>query len=112
VEELNRYLENLLKWLNFNKLKLDVSKTKYIIMIGGQSSIENVSKSLIIIDEEQNAGVTTMKYLGFDIDGKLHFKQHVDTTINKMVFLGRLQQKLTITGQNNDKQQHHLTTPV
>jgi hypothetical protein len=40
-------------------------------MTGRQSSIENVSKSLIIIDGEQNAGVTTMKYLGVEIDEKL-----------------------------------------
>jgi hypothetical protein len=29
MEELNRDLDNLSKWLKFNKLKLNVSKTKY-----------------------------------------------------------------------------------
>jgi hypothetical protein len=91
MEKLNRDLENLSKWLKFNKLKLNVSKTKYIIMTGRQSNIENGSKSLKI-DGEQIAMVMTMKYLGVKIDEILDFKQHVDTTIKK---IGRIQQKLT-----------------
>jgi hypothetical protein len=42
-----------------------------------------------------------MKYLGVEIDEKLNFKQHVDTTLKKMVkkvgFLGKIQQKLSKT---------------
>jgi hypothetical protein len=97
MEKLSRDLENLSKWLNFNKLKLNVSKTKYIIMTGRRSNIENGLTSLII-DGEQIARVTTMKYLGVEIDERLDFKQHVNTTIKKMGkkvgFLGRIQQKL------------------
>jgi uncharacterized Zn-binding protein involved in type VI secretion len=53
-------------------------------MTGRQSNIKNGSTSLII-DGEQIARVTTMKYLGADeIDEKLAFKQHVDTTIKKI----------------------------
>jgi hypothetical protein len=63
MEKLNRDLENLSKWLKFNKLKLNVTKTKYIIMTGWRSNIENGSTSLII-GGEQIARVTTMKYLG------------------------------------------------
>jgi hypothetical protein len=48
MEELNRDLKNLSKWLKFNKLKMNVSKTKYIIMSGRRSNIENGSTSLII----------------------------------------------------------------
>jgi hypothetical protein len=69
--------------LKFNKLKLNVSKTKYIIMIGKRSNIENGSTSLII-DAEKIARVPKMKYWGVEIDEKLNFKQHVDTTIKKM----------------------------
>jgi hypothetical protein len=80
MEKLNRDLENLSKWLKFNKLKL---KTKYIIMTGRRSNIENGSTSLII-DVEQIARVTTMKYLGVEIDKKLDFKQHVLTKTAKI----------------------------
>jgi hypothetical protein len=73
MEKLNSDLENLSKWLKFNKLKLNVSQTKYIIMTGRRSNILNRSTSLII-DEEQIARVTTMKYLGVEIDEKLDFK--------------------------------------
>jgi hypothetical protein len=39
-----------------------------------------------------------MKYLGVEIDEKLNFKQHVDTTLKKMAKkVGFLQQKLTKT---------------
>jgi hypothetical protein len=65
-----------------------------------RSNIENGSTSLII-DEEQIARVTTMKYLSVEIAEKLNFKQHVDTTIKKMAkkvgFLGRIQLELTKT---------------
>jgi hypothetical protein len=99
MEKLNRDLENLSKWLNFIKHKLDVSKAKYIIMTGRRSNIENGSTSLII--DEEHIARATMKYLGVEIDEKLDFKQHVDTTIKKMakkvVFLGRIQQILIKT---------------
>jgi hypothetical protein len=67
MEKLNRGFENHSNWLKFNKLKLNVSKTKYIIMTGRLSNIENGSTSLII-DEEQIARVATMNYLGVEID--------------------------------------------
>jgi hypothetical protein len=73
MEKLNCYLKNLSKWLKFNKLKLNLSKTKYIIMIGRRSNIENGSRSLTI-DGELIARVTTMKYLGAEVDEKLDFK--------------------------------------
>jgi hypothetical protein len=37
LEKLNRDMENLSKWLKFNKIKLNVSKTKYMIMTGTNS---------------------------------------------------------------------------
>jgi hypothetical protein len=52
MEKFNCDLENLSKWLKFNKLKLNVSKTKYIIMTGRRSNIENGSTSLIIDGEQ------------------------------------------------------------
>jgi hypothetical protein len=46
MEKLNCDLQNLSKWLKFNKLKLNVSKTKYIIMTGRRSNIENGSQGV------------------------------------------------------------------
>jgi hypothetical protein len=55
----------------------------------------------LTIDVEKIARVDSMKYLGVEIDEKLNFKQHVDTTLKKMAkkvgFLGRIQQKLIKT---------------
>jgi hypothetical protein len=39
------------------------------------------SPPLPIIDGEQIARLTTMKYLSVEIDEKLDFKQQVDTTL-------------------------------
>jgi hypothetical protein len=51
-----------------------------------------------MIDVEPIARVTQVKYLGVERDKKLDYKQHVDTTIKKMVKkVGRIQQKLTKT---------------
>jgi hypothetical protein len=52
MDKLNRDLDNLSKLLKFNKLKLNVSKTKYIIMTGRRRNIENRSTSLIIDGEQ------------------------------------------------------------
>jgi hypothetical protein len=93
MKKLNRDLENLSQWLKFNKLKLNVSNTKYRIITRNRSNIENGSTSLII-DGEQIARATTMKYLGVEINEILDFKQHVNTSIKKN---GRIQQKLTKT---------------
>jgi hypothetical protein len=83
MKKLNRDLENLSQWLKFNKLKLNVSNTKYRIITRNRSNIENGSTSLII-DGEQIARATTMKYLGVEINEILDFKQHVNTSIKKM----------------------------
>jgi hypothetical protein len=68
---------------------------KHVLLIGPDGSTS------LMIDGEQIARVTTMKYLGVVIDENLDFKQHVDTTIKKMAnklgFLARIQQKLTKT---------------
>jgi hypothetical protein len=56
-----------------------------------------------------------MKYLGVEIDEKLDFKQHVDTTKKKMAkkvgFVGRIQQKLTKTAKTTIPS-HHIWITV
>jgi hypothetical protein len=94
VGKTKSWLGNLSKWLKFNKLKLHVSKTKYLIMTGRRSSIKNGS-TILTIDVEQIARKAS-----------LNFKQHVDTKhwrkcAKKNGFLGRIQQKLTKTAKIN-----------
>jgi hypothetical protein len=68
LEKLNSDLENLSKWLKFNKLKLNVSKTKHLMITGTHNSFEIGSMSLKI-DGEQIARVASMKFFGIEIDG-------------------------------------------
>jgi uncharacterized protein YunC (DUF1805 family) len=100
IKKLNRDLEKLSKWLKFNKLKLNVNKTKYMIIAGRRSNIMSGAINLTN-DGESIERVDVIKYLGVEIDEKL--KQHIDKTVKKMAkkvgFLGRIQQKLTKTAE-------------
>jgi uncharacterized protein YunC (DUF1805 family) len=99
IKKLNRDLEKLSKWLKFNKLKLNVNKTKYMIIAGRRSNIMSGAINLTN-DGESIERVDVIKYLGVEIDEKLNFKQHIDKTVKKMAKkVGRIQQKLTKTAE-------------
>jgi hypothetical protein len=83
MEKLNRDLENLWKWLKFNKLKLNVNKTKYMIVSGKRTNVGNGTSNLTI-DGELVERVSSIKYLGVEIDEKLTFKNHINTTVKNM----------------------------
>jgi hypothetical protein len=59
---MNEDLNSLTKWLRINKLKLNVSKTKYRVVTKRRPLEE----------------VETVKYLGVQIDNRLTFKEHLD----------------------------------
>lgn len=81
VNKVNSDLSNLLIWLNSNKLKLNVDKTKYMYI----STRTNIDKNHIIhINGEKIDSVTQFKYLGVILDEKLCFKNHIDEIVKKM----------------------------
>jgi exonuclease III len=97
LEKMNEDLASLTKWLKFNKLKLNVSKTKYMIVT--RRRVGAASHNALVIDNEPLEEVESIKYLGVQIDNKLTFKKHLELVIKKMAkkigFLGRISNKLT-----------------
>ena len=97
VEHLNEDLHSLGNWLKFKKLKLNTSKTKYLII----SSRVNVDNICVSIDGETIDRVREIKYLGVIIDDNLTFKSHIDNVIKKIAkkfgILCRLKKDLTIS---------------
>ena len=66
-------LENISKYLRICKLKLNVSKTKFMC-IGSPSSIKNLPKMEIVMEQQVKERVSEMKYLRIMIDENLNFK--------------------------------------
>jgi hypothetical protein len=94
TRKLNEDMVSLDKWLKYNKLKLNVDKTKAIII--GNRRGANVQ---IKIEDEQIVEVEVMKYLGVLIDNQLNFKKNTDFIVKKVAkkvgFLTRIHKKLT-----------------
>lgn len=81
VLHLNEDLDALSKWLKFKQLKLNINKTKYMII---SSRYQNIHDAQIAIDGEQIDRVHSIKYLGVTIDENLKFNIHIDNTIKKI----------------------------
>ena len=97
VALLNQDLHYLANWLKFKQLKLNISKTKYLIISSANSRLDvNIE-----IDGETIDRVNEIKYLGVIIDDRLTFKSHIDNVIKKMArkygVLCRLKNELTIS---------------
>ncbi len=79
--EIQEDMDNVSRWLNANKLSLNVSKTKvmafYTPYFRGDTSI-NLS-----INGELLEQVSVLKYLGIILHSKLTFSQHIDTLLAK-----------------------------
>lgn len=80
VDKLNQDLETLSQWLQLNKLKLNIQKTKYMIL--GKHNVN--TQYDIHIHGESLERVSVFKYLGVTIDDKLKFHEHVKILVSKM----------------------------
>ena len=84
----NKDLESLNKWLEENKLSLNVTKT-HCILIGSRNKIRalNQSKttmSSIYIGDDKVTPITNIKYLGVQVDQYLNWEEHLLTILNKV----------------------------
>lgn len=73
--DVNEELGELYEWLCGNKLKLNISKTKYMII--GNKNTSNLRDKLYINNIEIER-VKEMKYLGLILDEKLNFSSNCD----------------------------------
>lgn len=96
-ERMNGELDKINHWLRLNKLKLNVSKTK-VMVIGHSASATAINS--ILMDGEELEMVNQFKYLGVMIDHKLKFEDNVDYVCKKVAkkvgVLSRLSRNLTI----------------
>lgn len=96
IIHLNEDLQSLSRWLKYKQLKLNISKTKFMVISRNRVN-ENVS---VIIDDETIERVREIKYLGVIIDDNLKFNSHIDIVIKKIAkkygILCRLKNDLTI----------------
>lgn len=98
---MNRTLESINKYLKINKLKLNVSKTKAMILTTKYKyNIIDINSINISIDNENIHFVTEIKYLGFILDNTLSFNSHFEYIRNKisqkLYFFSRISNNLSM----------------
>lgn len=98
VSKLNEDLSRINAWLNVNKLKLNVDKTKYMVL--NERKNTDLDDICIIINGSEIERVNMIKYLGVIIECHLKMKLHVDYLCKKVAkkigFLARISRKLPI----------------
>ena len=75
IESLNSDILKLVKWLNSNKLSLNVSKTHYVIFSPGRKIVTTAPNLTINGAFIKRVSCTT--FLGVKLDDKLTFKNHI-----------------------------------
>lgn len=94
MEKINSDLENIYNWLCENQLKLNINKTKCMV-ISSFGSFEHIE---IKIGSDKIESVKSMKYLGVMIDSNLKIKSHIDYVCKKVAkkvgFLARISKNL------------------
>ena len=77
----NKELKKLNMGLNVNRLKLNVSKTNFVIF----ASVNKLMKSItILVNKQAISQKDYVKYLGVVIDSRLTFQQHISSIKKKV----------------------------
>jgi len=76
-ESLNKQMKKIEEWLNINRLQLNVSKTKVMLVRGIRKKVSE-SNIKVKLDNTALEVVSEIKYLGVMIDKNLNFTAHVD----------------------------------
>ena len=92
-KHVNIELDKIQRWLDVNKLSLNVSKTKYIII---SPKLRERYKFQIKLKEHLLCQTETHKYLGIVIDEKLSWKPHLSAVASKLAKLCGLFYKLRL----------------
>lgn len=97
IQKMNQDLILINNWLNSNKLTLNVNKTKWMLVNRNDTADTNLP--VVKIENEIIEKVSTIKYLGIQIDDKLSFKEQVTICNRKAAcktnMLYRISKKLT-----------------
>ena len=85
INKINEHLELVRIWLENNRLKLNITKTKSML-IANQNSMKYFRDNGLAFDIQGNSLdiVSEIKYLGVIIDSSLSFKRHIDYICKKI----------------------------
>ena len=72
----NQDLKQIIKWLNINKLSLNIKKSKYILF--SHKNITPVYNERLYINNVEIDRTKQIKFLGYIIDEKLSWKSHIN----------------------------------
>ena len=73
--DVQRDLNKVLSWCNYNQLTINIAKTK-VILFGTNNMIKKVQPPPILMGNRQLQYVTSFNYLGIKLDNKLNFELH------------------------------------
>ena len=93
-----RELKNIFKWLDVNKLCLNVTKSKFMIFQMPQKKVPQLSFN---IDDLQIDQVYEFNFLGLTIDANLNWKAHLNAIGTKVSKIIGLLHKLKYVFPNN-----------
>ena len=82
--EINEELKKICHWLFINKLKLNLTKCKYMLFHFPQNNPRNTDLLTIKIDDTVIQRVTEFDFLGLLIDETLSWKPHINKISNKI----------------------------
>ena len=86
-EVMNKDLTTIVEWLKGNKLSLNVSKTKAMVISIKQKErcLAKTNEELsLVIQEERIDTVLAAKYLGIQVDRNLNWKGHIKALCSKV----------------------------
>ena len=81
IEKINGELKLIYKWVNVNKLSLNIEKTNFMLFTPKNFSC---LKETVVIDNHPIKEVCHIKFLGVIIDNKLKWKDHIDYISKKI----------------------------
>ena len=80
---MNAELIKIHEWLSSNKLTLNISKTKYMVMCSPGKNINNIQCNISIVNDSIEC-VHNIKFLGIIIDKNCKWKDHIELTARKI----------------------------
>ena len=95
---LQRDLDGFAQWSNTNALSVNVKKTKFMVY-GSRARVKRAKDVSLNINNVQIQRVPNYKYLGFTMDPRLSFSNHITTLLNtvahKAYILSRIRRFIT-----------------
>ena len=82
IVNVNTELEKIVKWLNANKLSLNIDKTHYMLFRNKGKVVKETCK--VYMNRQEISEVETTKFLGVIIDNRFNWKHHIDNICNKV----------------------------